>query len=236
LEKINWFITFDRLKEVAHGMDTQVNESFNNTASWFAPKNKVYCGSCSLTNHLSIALEINTLGITEYFRRLFKRLGIHLTRNVKHWLEMKDQTRSSRLARIKTKEMKKDRIKRKHEDLLKDEATAKHKRAKREGAAVYKSGINMQDEEVDDRPTPAQKKSRTQVTCPHCRLKGHATKRSRSCLHYQSKAAVLSARNTTEDQTVDPSDDTDRMDLIPLQGRRGTACFPRRCCCHWWCY
>jgi hypothetical protein len=68
LEKVNRFITFDRLKEVAHGMDTQVNESFNNTASWFAPKNKVYCGSSSLTNRLSIALGINTLGLTEYFR------------------------------------------------------------------------------------------------------------------------------------------------------------------------
>jgi hypothetical protein len=48
------FITLDRLKEVAHGMDTQINESFNNTASWFAPKNKVYCGSESLANRLSL--------------------------------------------------------------------------------------------------------------------------------------------------------------------------------------
>jgi hypothetical protein len=44
-EKVDRFVTLDRLKEVAHGMDTQPNESFNNTVSWFAPKNKVYCGS-----------------------------------------------------------------------------------------------------------------------------------------------------------------------------------------------
>ena len=35
------FITFDRLKEGAHGMDTNVNESLNNTISYFAPKNRV---------------------------------------------------------------------------------------------------------------------------------------------------------------------------------------------------
>lgn len=46
------FTTMERLKEVDHGMDTNVNESFNNTASWIAPKNKVYCGSGSLHTRL----------------------------------------------------------------------------------------------------------------------------------------------------------------------------------------
>jgi hypothetical protein len=49
-EKLERFITWDRLLEVAHGLDTQVNESFNQSASWFAPKNKVFCSSLSLTN------------------------------------------------------------------------------------------------------------------------------------------------------------------------------------------
>jgi hypothetical protein len=128
-------------------MDTQVNESFNNTASWFAPKNKVYCGSCSLTNRLSIALGINSVGLVEYFRRLYKRLGINLTKNVLHCLQMKERTRSNRLNKIKTKEKKKERVKRKRDDLVKDEAVARKERAKREG--VYKSGINMQEDEID---------------------------------------------------------------------------------------
>jgi hypothetical protein len=36
---IQRFISVDKLKEVAHGMDTNVNESINNTISYFAPKN-----------------------------------------------------------------------------------------------------------------------------------------------------------------------------------------------------
>jgi hypothetical protein len=164
-DKVSRFVTFERLKEVAHGMDTQVNESFNNTASWFAPKNKVYCGSCSLTNRLSIALGINSLGLTAYFKRLFMKLGINLTKNVLHCLEAKDRTRGKRLKAIKTKDKKTIRIKRKHEDLVRDEAIARKERSKREG--TYKSGINMQDDDEDQQPNNKRKRLADSI-CPHC--------------------------------------------------------------------
>jgi hypothetical protein len=81
------YITIDRLKELAHGMDTQVNESLDNTFSWLAPKNKIYSGSQqSLRNRLSIGIGINGLGMEDYFRRLFKKLGIIITDNVIHFL------------------------------------------------------------------------------------------------------------------------------------------------------
>jgi hypothetical protein len=70
------FITMERLEELGHGFDTQINESFNNTASWFAPKNKVYCGSQSLENRLSMAIGINSIGLHRYFTRLYKVFGI----------------------------------------------------------------------------------------------------------------------------------------------------------------
>jgi hypothetical protein len=66
-DKFARFVTLERLLEVAHGMHTQVNESFNNTASWMAPKNKVYCATSSLTNQLSTDVAMNTLGFEEYF-------------------------------------------------------------------------------------------------------------------------------------------------------------------------
>jgi hypothetical protein len=70
--------------EVSHGMDTQVNESFNQSATWFAPKNKVYSSSMSLNNRLSMALGINSLGTAEYFTRLYIALGIPMTDDVRH--------------------------------------------------------------------------------------------------------------------------------------------------------
>jgi hypothetical protein len=65
---VEHFVTVERLTEVAHGMDTQVNESFNNTFSWLAPKNKVYCGSQSLRNRLCIGMGINALGNDDRIR------------------------------------------------------------------------------------------------------------------------------------------------------------------------
>jgi hypothetical protein len=59
-EKLSRFVTKERLIEIAHGMDTNINESFNNTATWFAPKNKVYCGSVSLSVRLSFAVGKST--------------------------------------------------------------------------------------------------------------------------------------------------------------------------------
>jgi hypothetical protein len=221
-DKLNRFVTYERLQEVAHGMDTQCNESFNNTASWFAPKNKVYCGSCSLTNRLSMAIGINSLGLEQYFRRLYKKLGIHLTKNVLYCLEMKNRTRHNRLMKIQTKEKKKDRIKRKLEDLVKNEGIARKERDKRE--CVYKSAVNMQEEDCGDegeRQQPRPKKNRTSLVCPHCGKKGHATTRSSKCLHYKGGGqAVRPARaqqlQDLDGEYVDPADDIDAMDALPL--------------------
>jgi hypothetical protein len=64
---VSRFITIERLREVAHSMDTQYNESINNTISWLAPKNKCYGGSQSLRNRISIAVGIVRLGLNKYF-------------------------------------------------------------------------------------------------------------------------------------------------------------------------
>jgi hypothetical protein len=221
-KKLERFITLERLKEVAHGMDTQVNESFNNTASWFAPKNKVYCGTSSLTNRICVALGVNSLGLLAYFKRLFAKLGIMMTKNVLYYLMMKDRTRNSRLERIKSKAKKTERIQKKNDALRRDEATARKERKKREG--TYKSGINMQgnngytQEEIDEaQAPPSNKRKRTVATCPHCQLQGHSTRRSRKCLQYNGPAPlapVQAAEDANAD--IDPAADIDDTDACPL--------------------
>jgi hypothetical protein len=101
------FVTLPKLKEVAHVMDTQVNESMNNTISWLAPKNKCYGGSQSLSNQISIAVGITSLGIHKYFTRIFHSLGITMTPNIEHFLGIRERTRQKRIAATKYKEQKK---------------------------------------------------------------------------------------------------------------------------------
>jgi hypothetical protein len=118
------FLTYDNLKEVAHGLDTQMNESFNNAASWLAPKNKVYCGSGSLTNRISIALGTNALGNEAYFARLYAALGITMTPNIVHCFKVKSNSRGRKLDQVQTKDFKINRRKRKNDMLAQEERKA----------------------------------------------------------------------------------------------------------------
>ena len=111
-------------------MDTNVNESFNNTFSWLAPKNKVYCGTQSLHNRIAIGIGIQSIGMVEYFKRVFKTLGIAMTPNVLNFLAVKEVKRSKRHQKGKEAETKKQRLQSKYAQLRLDEAVAKKECAK----------------------------------------------------------------------------------------------------------
>ena len=61
----------ERLKDISHGMDANMNEAFNCVCTWFAPKNKLFSGSESPQNRISFAIGVNSVGISVYFTRLF---------------------------------------------------------------------------------------------------------------------------------------------------------------------
>ena len=212
-ETISRFVTLDRLRDVAHGLDTQVNESFNNTASWFAPKNKVYCGSRSLWNRLAMAVGINSVGFVVYFTRLYRKLGVAMEPSVLYFLRQKDEIRYKRLASIKLNEKKKIRMEKKFAQLKDDELIARKERAKRAG--TYRPGMNMDDDTAEDFVLPKTKKnkSRKDLVCPHCGKHGHSTTRSKHCLQHPDN-------NPQEDQAQlkveNDADDLDAMDTMPL--------------------
>ena len=49
-------------------------------------KNKVFAGTGSLVNRISLAVGINSLGVEVFFKRLFKKMGIPLTDNVMYYV------------------------------------------------------------------------------------------------------------------------------------------------------
>jgi len=180
------YVTFERLSDIAHGVDTNCCEAFNNFVTWFAPKNKVCCGSRSLWNRMCLCVGITSIGYLAYFRRLYKKLGIAMTANVLNFLDVKNKCRTKRLELAKDKENKKKRNKRKH-DKLKEHATiARKERSKREGC---RTGMNLDDVEAEATPgMPAQTKpkrpTRPASVCPHpfCGKRGHKTTKSKHCL------------------------------------------------------
>ena len=179
------YITFERLSDIAHGMDTNCCEAFNNFMTWFAPKNKVFCGSRSLCNRVALCVGITSIGYLAYFKRLYKKMGITMTPNVLNYLDVKHKSRSKRLDATKEKNSKKKRNKRKYDKLLECTTIARKERNKRDG---YRTGMNLDDEEVNPDTTasvvPKAKKPRTVSVCSHpfCGKRGHKTTKSKHCL------------------------------------------------------
>ena len=229
------FITLEALKEVAHNMDTCANESFNNTIAWLAPKNKVYSGTNSLKNRISIALGICTLGTLVYYEGLFERLGIKLTADVHHYLRIRAIKRQKKLDKTKTKEYKKKRKADEFERLKKDTVEASTARAKRDG--TYKSGIGMtggyDEEEADDgdkKPAAA-----TGIKCTSCGGTDHQRSTSRKCKNYvpRKQKAKGNADDTPSANAADANaaevtamaEELDRLESLPFQSDESSGAF-----------
>jgi hypothetical protein len=185
------FITQDKLLEMAHTLDTNMNEAFNQICTWFAPKNKVFAGAYSLHNRIAFAVGINSVGVLLYFTRLYRKLGVTMTDNVKHYLTVKDVCRSKKLAKVKTNEAKKAKNQKKHLLLTEQTLLAKIERRKRCG--TYRPGMNLDDSdeasENDLDAAPAKKKRKAKAkgpptSCEFCGNKGHATTRAKKCTFF----------------------------------------------------
>lgn len=213
------FISAEALAEVSHGMDTQMNESLNNTVSWFAPKNKVFCSTGSLHNRLSMAIGINSLGFLSYYRRLLSRLGIAATPDVIHFLGVKDRERSERLAKLKTAKKKKFRMKKKVDALRTETAIAVKERARREG--TYRRGMNVAEGSsggftAEELEASRKKKNGKDVICPHCGKQGHSRRSSKACDKHVPPKKKRQNKNDTADAQGDGLDATEAQDLEQL--------------------
>jgi hypothetical protein len=206
-EKVQRFTTLDRLIEMAHGLDTNMNEAFNQICTWFAPKNKVFAGSGSLNNRISFAVGINSVGLEVFYKRLCKKLGIEVTESIDHFLRIKEAKRANRLAEIRTRTAKIKKNKRKYDKLKADTRLAKLKNHKEQG--TYRKGMNLDDpycqladEEEDNSNGQPKANNRTKSNassqyCEYCGSKGHATVRSVKCkAHGNNNAPKIFSRAT----------------------------------------
>jgi len=96
------FIAIEALLELAHSLDTNANESFNQSTSWMAPKNKVCSMSVSLKIRIGMAIGISTMGLVRHYRLLFDKLGMTMTSDVYHYLQVKDSDRFICINKAKT--------------------------------------------------------------------------------------------------------------------------------------
>jgi len=83
---LNKFQTIKRLREVGHGVDTQINEALNNTIGWKVPKGKMCCGSISLENCIGMAACTHLIGPEAFVINLHNKLGVDVQPGMTHCL------------------------------------------------------------------------------------------------------------------------------------------------------
>jgi hypothetical protein len=111
MQQFTKYSTLEKLREVAHGFSTQMNESLNNTVSWFAQKNKTLSGSVSLKIRVYLAVGIASVGYQPYVTELLNRLGIKVTEGMnKHLMDLWKKKK-----RVAAKQKEKDFKKQRHQ-------------------------------------------------------------------------------------------------------------------------
>jgi len=181
------FLTHEALVEVAHGWDTNANESMNNTISWLAPKNKTYAGTVSLRNRVNMALGIQTMGYDMYWNRLFRELGLEIDAATEHRFKQHEKLRQYRLEQSRLNNNKRKRQIQTYIKISKYFDKLKNDRAK---GKQYMPGVGMGvavvEEEGDaivDKASSIKSNPKGKAKqCPHCGVFGHVTKRSKFCL------------------------------------------------------
>ena len=220
-------ISSDCLDDLSHGMNTNTNESFNNTFSWYAPKNKAHCGSYSLHNRIGMGIGVNSLGVEAHFRRLLIKLGTQMSPDMAHFLKVKDRMRSERLARLRSDAYRRKKMEHKTEQLKKDTAIAHKERAKRDGTC--RRGMNFElgpvggwtEQEITQ---PKKRSAAKHRGCATCQQSGHATPRSKLCGKHgewlQQQATRKQKRSQAPTATFQSEEDTARevneLDHLPL--------------------
>jgi hypothetical protein len=178
-KKTERFFELEKLTEMAHNMDTNMNEAFNNVCTWFAPKNKVFAGSGSLNNRIAFAVGINSIGLLPFMSELFIRLGIAMTDNIEHYLTVSEGLRMRKIEKEKTSASKKEKNEAKYAKLRADTIIAKTEWRKREG--TYRSGMNLDDPAEVVPEDASRKPPKKPVFCEWCGARGHTTKRAKNC-------------------------------------------------------
>ena len=183
---IEKYVAHNKLADLNHDMDTNINEAFNAVCTHFAPMNKIFCGSGSLHNRISFAVGIHSVGWTVFMERLLDELGIAMSPELRNYLQKRDNQRNKKIAMYKTKDYKLKRGKKKMDKKKESANIAQKERMRRQG--TYKRGMAIDDlwtipenEAPVCQPVAKKRKGKQKQYCPFCGKTTHATTRSKKC-------------------------------------------------------
>jgi len=188
------FISLSCLRELGHGANTNVNESLNNTISWFAPKNRTYSGSCSLRNRVGMAVSIHLVGHDVFYEDLINELGLNMDARFFHCLEVTQRERMKHLESSRTAKYKE---KRRSGFFVKMKEYFEKLQAEKKRGEEYAPGTGF-EENVERMNTTT---TNIVVSCKRCGGIGHKTANHKMCKYHRSKLLNASSHKLLQAST-----------------------------------
>ena len=177
------FLSEENLEQCCHSFTTQANESFNNVITSYAPKNRVYGSSISLSNRISITIGVKNVGKHQYWKRVYKKMGMTLPLRLSVFLQNSDNRSAQKKQKEETPSYKKKRAFQKNEQIKAEAEQTKRSIDNNYGTGIGLATINTSTTTAT--PSQTERKS-TQTICPlpGCGIIGHKTNRSKKCRWY----------------------------------------------------
>ena len=138
------YITGEKLAESHHTYNTQKNKAINKSVTKYAPKDRCYAKTMSLTARTHVAAGIDAVGRLQFWMRVLERVDVNMTPTLRTALTRQDKRKEYIRARQKKPEVKKHRAKSKNETIKKE--TEADRKARSQGL-VYGAGIAFNDVE-----------------------------------------------------------------------------------------
>jgi hypothetical protein len=217
------FITIERLEEIGHGWHTNVNESFNNSSSYIAPKNRVFAGSNLLRARLSIALGIKLDGFDKFFRKVFQALGIQMEPGVWHYLTWTGDWKRKHRERTQTLEYKRKRQEKTNEKI---KAYVEQLRKTRKTNDLYQTGIAMEQDQLCHPVTQSKEKPNQPKRPCKCGSNTHSRTTHKDCpLHpkntpnkenRRTRHTILEDNVAVDSGNIGDSEEQDALDTLDM--------------------
>ena len=178
------YITPERLIESMHEFDTQLNEALNNVVARYAPKNRTYGTTMSLSNRISIVIGIHNMGHLSYWDEVFKRCRIESNIDLIDNLARMDNHKDWKRKYNSKTEVKQRRVKAKNERM---QTLTKQQIHDIERGLIYENGfavnVNIPDNVLK---IEQQLREEGKVKCPlyGCHGKTHKSMPSKNCIYH----------------------------------------------------
>ena len=215
-EIVEYYTTNERLIQMLHIFDTQMNESFNMRVAEFAPKHKHYSRLYSLQHRVHHAIIIHNLGYISCYAELFSTLKLATCTVLDEWNRQREGKKIKKKVydgQFETKRKRKYKLEEKNKEqlYLERSMTPKDGDYKVDGDRKKKWKKKQND---SDAPKP----KRTRKPCD-CGIRNmHFSSRYGLCARNKknSKIANQDPTDETQPESVTCSIATDNQDISKL--------------------